>query len=53
MVAMLSPATAISWEMPPTMFGTLALAIATRKGASRGSSTLGKFTELRMVPLTR
>ena len=46
MVAMFRPAAAISWEMPPTMLGTLALAIATRHGDSRGSTTSGKLTAL-------
>ena len=42
MLWMLSPACAIVVEICPSMFGTFALAIATRYGDSRGISTFGK-----------
>ena len=53
MLWMLSPDLAMVDEICPSMFGTLALAMATRCGASRGMSTLGKFTAFWMVPCSR
>src|SRR5574340_114238 len=53
MLWILSPAAASTAEICPTMLGTLALAIATRKADSRAMLTLGKLTELRMLPFSR
>jgi hypothetical protein len=50
---MFRPALAIVVEIWPTMFGTFELAMATRCGTSRGISTLGKLTALRIVPCSR
>ena len=40
-------------EIWPSMFGTLALAMATRYGDSRIISTLGKLTAFVIVPCSR
>src|SRR5258708_8228053 len=53
MLWMFRPACAIVVDICPTMFGTLALAIAMRNGDSRAISTLGKFTALATVPSSR
>src|SRR5438874_9459181 len=53
MLWMLRPDFAIAVEIWPTMFGTLALAIATRNGDSRAMSTLGKLTALAITPFSR
>ena len=50
---MFSPAPANVVEIWPSMFGTLALAMASRYFDSLGMAMLGKLTEFWMLPFSR